>query len=111
MTNPSYDVTKLPQWAQRKIVRLEDSVQYYKGKLLQGDQPGSAITAEVAYQVVRGLPDTTRITFVMPDQAEIRACLTNDGNLELMHYGRFQRSNMVVLPRAGNVLEVLSVKR
>jgi len=107
----SYDVAKLPKWAQSRIRVLENSVQYYKDKMLQGDQPGGAIRAHVAHGVVRGLPDETEIEFTMSDGSQVRVSLTDDDSIELMHVYSTYRSRMAVVPRAGNVLEVITADR
>lgn len=96
------DVTKLPQWAQQRIAKLESDVEYYKAQAFQaGKGAGANVVVEAGRDDEHGLPDNARIVFKFGTQRDIEVTRRGDW-LEV----RSSINGLLIGPDASNVIRV-----
>lgn len=77
------DVGRLPQWAQRRMARLEADIEYYKAQAVSvaSDKGTSVVVGGLCGRNKKYLPDGTKVGFVVGDGQDIEVGInaTKDG--------------------------------
>ncbi len=104
----SQDITKLPKWAQLRISVAENSVEYWKTKILMAESGHTEVFVQDHQDGDRGLPPGSRISFkIIDDDGEeagrYDVSMTDEGTIEVRGVGRNQ---LRTIHRSSNVFEV-----
>jgi hypothetical protein len=105
----SNDITKLPKWAQQEIERLENSVEYHKGRLAESIPQGEGASDTIVYMGYGeehvGLPNGTPIRFQTGDGV-VEARVKGD-TVEIHTVG----GSIGIFPHVSNVVGVKVIRR
>ena len=103
---PNMDVTKLPEWAQHRIQKLENDVKYYT-EMMNGTETKSTHIWWEHIEIENHIPDNASVVFDL-NTNKVRVRFLEDG-LEVYVDGGI-RNRIAVLPKSSNVLKIKLVE-
>ena len=100
---PKQDITRLPQWAQRRIAKLEADVEYHKAPAFQAAQgpSGSRVFIE-DHEGKRGLPDNVKVGFRIQGDRRVIEVSRDEEWVRISSYN----TGLVIEPEVSNVIRV-----
>lgn len=106
MKYASEDLTKLPQWAQRRISKLESDIEYWRERAAESlGLKFTPVQVRIAHDLVRSLPHDCKVIFHVKS-GTVEAKITEDGEMVDISMLGIGGCSLWIRPRASNQVRI-----
>ena len=105
------DISKLPKWAQNKIHQAEQSAQYWRDKIQDGEKGDTEVWVQYYPRSDRGLPPGSVISFKIYNEAREErgrydVSMTDHGSIEVRGVGFLMMDQLRTIHKSSNAFEI-----